>query len=83
MFASSSANVSNGQINVAKSMSFSFAFRIVRTTWLLWFPCETSRTVVTGQNIACSGPTSSECPHTAVDNSMLLVSKEFEPPIAK
>lgn len=61
-------------------MSFSSEFLTVRITWLWWFPCETRRTVVTSQNMACSGPISSECPQTFDDTSIFAVSKFFEPP---
>lgn len=54
------------QTAVAKLMSFSSAGLRATTTLLLYLPLESSRTEVTPQKIACSGPFNSVFPQIAV-----------------
>lgn len=56
MFKKCSAQFYKSHISVAKLKSFSSAFRIEIIAWLLCLPVEIKRTVVTSQNMACSGP---------------------------
>lgn len=67
-------------MSVAAAMSSSPAFcRTMSALLALWL-VETSRTVVTPQNIACFGPISSELPQIWEDASMLNDSRPPEPP---
>lgn len=68
------------QTAVAMLMSFSSAGRRATTTLLLYLPLESSRTEVTPQKIACSGPFNSDFPQIAVAFVKWWESRPLEPP---